>query len=83
MVGVIRKYGILALGVVALTGGGFLLNLQPAASFGWTAYAPLSDTTFVPPFVTPSLYLGVGFILIGLALTAGWIGFALGRRRRA
>ncbi|MEO6115065.1 MAG: hypothetical protein ABIP33_01665 [Pseudolysinimonas sp.] len=82
MIGILRRFGILALGVIAMIGGGILLNNRPAAAFGWTAYAPLTNTTFVPPFVTPTLYLGVGLILIGLALTAGWIGFRLGRRQR-
>ena len=49
------------------------------ASFGWFAYAPLSDTTFSP--VAPGLavtfgLLGVGALLIGLGG-----GFLLGRRR--
>ena len=50
------------------------------ASFGWFAYAPLSDTTFFP--VTPYLWvpftlIGVGALLVGLGA-----GFLIARRRR-
>ncbi|MEP6842042.1 MAG: hypothetical protein ABJA11_00890 [Pseudolysinimonas sp.] len=78
----LRRYGILALGLIGMIVGAILLASRPTASFGWTAYAPLSNTAFVPPFATPSLYLGVALLAIGLVLVAGWIGFALGRRRR-
>lgn len=81
MTGALRRYGILTLGVIGMIAGAILLTRAPVATFGWTAYAPLSSTAFVPPFVTPTLYLGVAFLVIGLALVAGWIGFSLGRRR--
>lgn len=77
------RYGVLALGLVALAVGGVLLAQPSPSAFGWTAYAPLTNTTFVPSLLPLSHYLGDGAIVIGLALTAGWIGFRLGRRGRA
>ncbi|HWV76242.1 MAG TPA: hypothetical protein VN027_02905 [Isoptericola sp.] len=49
------------------------------ASFGWFAYAPLADTTFVPGssrLMVMSVLLGLGTLLVGLGG-----GFLLGRRR--
>ncbi|MFE6968641.1 hypothetical protein [Isoptericola sp. NPDC057653] len=50
------------------------------ASFGWFAYAPLSDTVFVPG---SSRLMGM-WVLFGLGalLTGLGGGFLLGRRRR-
>ncbi|MEU2201950.1 hypothetical protein [Isoptericola sp. NPDC019482] len=48
-------------------------------TFGWFAYAPLSDTTFHPQianFWVPPAMIGVGALLVGLGG-----GFLLGRRR--
>ncbi|MFF2453262.1 hypothetical protein [Isoptericola sp. NPDC058082] len=49
------------------------------ASFGWFAYAPLSDTAFVPGtsrWVLMWVLFGLGALLVGLGA-----GFLLGRRR--
>ncbi|MFI2105054.1 hypothetical protein ACH436_17305 [Isoptericola sp. NPDC019693] len=49
------------------------------ASAGWFAYAPLSDTLFVPGssrLVVMQVLFGVGALLVGLGA-----GFLLGRRR--
>jgi heme/copper-type cytochrome/quinol oxidase subunit 1 len=49
------------------------------ASFGWFAYAPLSDTTFVPGssrLVVMWVLFGLGALLVGLGG-----GFLIGRRR--
>jgi len=80
---VARRFGVLALGVIGVVVGVVLLLPRPTpSSFGWTAYAPLANTTFVPQYVTGSLVLSTVLVLVGLALTAGWIGFALGRRMK-
>ncbi|MCU1405889.1 MAG: hypothetical protein JWQ43_2192 [Glaciihabitans sp.] len=53
-------------------------------SFGWTAYAPLSDTTFSPPgarFLSPSAVAGFLVLAAGLVALAFWGGFAVGSRR--
>lgn len=52
---------------------------QPV-TFGWFAYAPLSDGVFTrfPPSLMPT---GAAVALVaGTTLVAGWVGFRLGRR---
>ena len=79
-VSVARRFGWLVLGLIGMIAGAIVLTRTPTSS-GWTAYAPLSNTLYVPPFVTGSFVLGAALVLLGLALVAGWVGFALGRRR--
>jgi heme/copper-type cytochrome/quinol oxidase subunit 1 len=84
MIAALRKYGILALGVIGMIVGADIVlfwSQEPMAR-RWAAYAPLSDTVFVPPFVTGVFVLGFAILIAGTGLVAGWIGFALGRRRR-
>lgn len=76
---VARRFGLLALGLVGMIVGVSLLTRPTPASFGWTAYAPLANTTYVPPFVTGTFVLGALVLVLATALTAGWVGFALGR----
>lgn len=54
------------------------LALQSRASYGWFAYAPLSDTTFATSR-TPSIALWVGISLVAAGLVT--LAFLLGRRR--
>ncbi len=83
----IRRYGLLVLGAVGIVVGAVLLSRAAPMPSGFSAYVPLSNTTYVPPFITGSLVLGGVLLGIGIALAAGWIGFAIGvavaRRRRA
>jgi heme/copper-type cytochrome/quinol oxidase subunit 1 len=66
----------------ALLVAGIVLWFRTSASFGWFAYAPLTDQTFVP--VTPGPgWLSLVLAVVGAALLAGWTGFLLGRRRGA
>ena len=84
--GIVRRYGLLALGLVAMIVGAVLLvvGLQPTSSFGWTAYAPLSHTVYRPtPTVTPLFLIGAALAGAGLALTATGIWQAVARRRPA
>lgn len=82
-IAVARRWGLLVLGLAGMVVGVILLTRPgPPATFGWTAYAPLTNTVFVPPFVTPSLVFGVLLAALGIALAAGWAGFALGRRTK-
>ena len=66
----------------ALLVAGIVLWLRTSASFGWFAYAPLTDQTFVPTMPGPG-WLPLVLAVVGSALLAGWTGFLLGRRRSA
>lgn len=65
---------------VALLGLGAWLARRPP-SFGWFAYAPLSNTTFTPGAAYPpglaALAAAVGALLLGAV-----VGFLVGRRAR-
>lgn len=74
----VKKYG-LVVGAVVLFVAGLVLVMTTPLSFGWSAYAPLSDVTFSP--FSPGLIVGWVLVVIGLVLAAGWVGFRLGRRR--
>ena len=76
----LRKYGVLAVGVVLTLAGAVLMLTQPV-SFGWTAYAPLSSNTFAPPWLSPGMIAGLVLLILGLVAIAGWVGFRLGRSR--
>jgi len=77
-----RRWGFLVLGAVGIVVGVILLLPRPEpVSFGWAAYAPLSNTTFIP-FVPGSYVAGALILAVGAALAAGWAGFALGRRTK-
>ncbi len=78
-----RRFGVLIIGT-ALIALGVVLDVAgtPRVSFGWTAYAPLTSTTFAP-MPSPNLVdYALGLIATGLVLVAGWVGFQLGFRRR-
>lgn len=55
-----------------------------AASFGWFAYAPLSNTTFLPlgdvTLLGPGGAAGIIAVIAGLVLLAFWSGYRTGRR---
>jgi heme/copper-type cytochrome/quinol oxidase subunit 1 len=54
---------------------------HPATSFGWFAYAPLSDTVFTPG-PSPAFVVGVALTVVGAALGAFGAGVLVGRRSR-
>jgi heme/copper-type cytochrome/quinol oxidase subunit 1 len=66
----------------ALLIAGIVLWFRTSASFGWFAYAPLSDQTFVAATPGPG-WLSLALAIVGTALLAGWTGLLLGRRRSA
>lgn len=78
-VAAVRRWGLLALGLVGMVVGLILLLRPIPSSFGWTAYASPSATTFLP-YVPASYVVGAIILAISVALAAGWVGFALGRR---
>lgn len=90
----LRRFGILILGALLLVAGVIvgISNAQTVnipfttflgnrpVSFGWTAYAPLSSTTFVPPSPQFPGIIAIACVVLGLVLIAGWVGFRLGRQ---
>ena len=68
---------LVLLGVALLLAAAWLAG-RPTSS-GWFAYAPLSDTTFVPsgafPVGSTALLAAAGALLVG-----GAVGFVVGRR---
>ncbi|SDT58665.1 hypothetical protein SAMN04489743_3762 [Pseudarthrobacter equi] len=72
------------LGVTALLVGCIVAwNQQATASFGWFAYAPLSNDTFSGSgltFVTQGTQIGLGIAVLGLLILAFWAGYRSGRR---
>ena len=78
---------VLVAGLAALVVGVVVLAIAAAqpVSFGWFAYAPLSDTTFpaegVHMFSTASL-VGAVIVVISLLVLAAWLGYRQGVRRK-
>ncbi|TFB54221.1 hypothetical protein [Cryobacterium sp. Sr3] len=77
---------MVALGTVAAVIG-LVLLLVPSdqASFGWFAYAPLSNTTFSPIGLqlSPRSQVGIALFIVGLAVLAFGAGWMLGQRQAA
>lgn len=73
------------LGVAALLVGCIVAwNQQATASFGWFAYAPLSNDMFNGSgmvFVTQGTQIGLGIAVLGLLVLAFWAGYRSGQRR--
>ncbi|HWJ85578.1 MAG TPA: hypothetical protein VNR62_09115 [Cellulomonas sp.] len=66
---------------VLVVGGGWLVwHSRRVGSFGWFAYAPLSETVYSPGLGT-SAWVGVGLLVVGLLTLGGVGGYVLGRRR--
>lgn len=80
-IALVKRWGVLALGLVLAVGGLIVSTGQPA-SFGWFAYAPMSDRFFMPA-PSPFIVMPTGaaaMLAIGVILMTGWAGFQLGRR---
>jgi heme/copper-type cytochrome/quinol oxidase subunit 1 len=64
---------------------GVVVGFRPFATghYEWTAYAPLSETTFSPGVTLDRLGIAALVVAaVGLALLAGAVGYALGSRQR-
>jgi len=78
---------VLVAGLAALVVGVVVLATAAAqpVSFGWFAYAPLSDTTFtaegVHMFSTASL-VGAVIVVISLLVLTAWLSYRQGVRRK-
>ncbi len=66
----IVSIGLVLVGAVALVAATVSFATQPSASFGWTAYVPLSTTTFGPASPFGSSHTVVGLVLLGVGLVA-------------
>lgn len=67
--------------ILACVGVAVLMSDQGVASFGWFAYAPLSEATFAPgQFLTPVHLWGAAACVTGLIATSGALGYMIGRR---
>lgn len=77
----LRKYGLVLAGLVLVIVGAILLLTPTTVGFGWTAYAPLSSSTFFPTWPTASTLAGLALLILGLVTIAGWVGFRIGRDR--
>lgn len=77
------RVGLGVLGLVVMTVGLVLVFTAPGpASFGWTAYAPLTDVTFSPGlFVTGLGQAGLVLTVAGFALLTFCMGWTLGLRQ--
>ena len=92
----LRRFGILIFGIVLMVVGAvlglgalvapsvmvpFTTSLDPhATSYGWTAYAPLTNTVYLPSAFDWLPIATAAMVLVGIGLVAGWIGFRVGRR---
>jgi heme/copper-type cytochrome/quinol oxidase subunit 1 len=77
---------MVVLGTVAAVIGLMLLLLPNGqASFGWFAYAPLSNTVFSPIGLqlSPRSEIGAFLFIVGLAVLAFGAGWMLGHRQAA
>ncbi|HEU0206974.1 MAG TPA: hypothetical protein VFQ74_09840 [Pseudolysinimonas sp.] len=80
-----RDWGLLVLGLLGVLIGAdvVLFWSQVPLQRRFAAYAPLSNSYFVPTFVTPAFIVGSVILVCGAALVGAWAGYRLGRRRRA
>jgi hypothetical protein len=94
----LRRWCVPALGVVFLAFGLLVFLTQSTLTASWTVYDLAAGTALAPGAPTLQFgQVGEGYshqvrqlslsgqlsIAVGIALTAGWIGFALGKRKKA
>lgn len=75
-IGILALLGIIA-GVLTL-----LFSQTTTQSFGWFAYAPLSDEAFLPgmKIIGDTQILGFVLLAAGLICAAFWAGYKVGKR---
>jgi len=93
----VRRWVVLALGVVIFLFGFTVFVTHTTIIYEWTAYDPLSARAFLPGAPTSSSELGGGVeaanlrrasfrgqvsITVGLLLIAGWVAFKVRRRAK-
>lgn len=80
---------LLASGILALLGimagvATLIYSLSSPTTFGWFAYAPLSEETFLPgmTILNNTQVTGLALLAAGLLCAAFWAGLRVGRRSR-
>lgn len=78
---------VLASGILALLGiiagvATLIYSLSRPTTFGWFAYAPLSDETFLPgmTILSNTQVTGLALLAAGLLCAAFWAGLRVGKR---
>ncbi|WP_138067596.1 hypothetical protein [Cellulomonas rhizosphaerae] len=75
---------VAVLAVLLVVGGGWLVwHSSRSATFGWFAYAPLSESVYSPGILTTTDWVGLALVAVGLLALGAVGGYALGRRRGA
>ncbi|MFK0039619.1 hypothetical protein ACIQTW_07230 [Paenarthrobacter sp. NPDC090517] len=72
------------LGLIAVIVGLIVAWTNQSTSFGWFAYAPLSETVFIGnggAMVSQGTQIGLAVTVVGLLVLAFRAGLAIGRRR--
>lgn len=80
----VRAVVVPLLGLIAVIVGLAVAWTNQQASFGWFAYAPLSNTMFMGDngsFVSKGMQFGLAVTVLGLLVLAFWAGLRIGRRR--
>jgi heme/copper-type cytochrome/quinol oxidase subunit 1 len=80
----IRAAALAAVVVLLLLAGLVLVLLPSTETYGWFAYAPLSQQYFMPEglvFLGARARVGIALIVVALLAAAFWAGFWLGQRR--
>lgn len=70
-------------GLVAVLVGCLVAWSNTTASFGWFAYAPLSNQLFAGSgmaFVSQGMQVGLAVAVAGLLVLAFWAGYRIGRK---
>lgn len=71
------------IGILALASGLAVVFRERTRSFGWFAYAPLSDDVAVPWVLTGGEAAGWAVAVGGAVVVAGCLGYAVGVRHAA
>jgi heme/copper-type cytochrome/quinol oxidase subunit 1 len=72
-----------AVGLAAVLAGCLIAWSNATTSFGWFAYAPLSDQIFTgsgTALVSQGTQIGVAVAVAGLLVLAFWAGYRIGRQ---
>jgi hypothetical protein len=82
---IVARYAVVSAGALLMLIGALILAFRPGLpepSLRWAAYAPLSQTVFVPGIGSALLEpIAIILVIVGFCAVAAWIGFQIGRSR--